>query len=105
MFLAATNFSLHYYLIAKGKFEYYKDQEFRYYLGISIIFSVLFFLNIINSSEYQINLLTVRHSVFTAISLLTTTGFSTEDFKDWPAMSTMLVFVLLFIDSAIICKS
>ena len=36
MILAATNFSLHYYLIAKGKFEYFKDQEFRYYLGLII---------------------------------------------------------------------
>ena len=97
MFIAATNFSLHYYMIAKGKFEYYKDQEFRYYLGICIIFSILFFINIISTTKYQINFLTVRHSIFTAVSLLTTTGFSTEDFNNWPAMSNMLVFVLLFI--------
>ena len=97
MFIAATNFSLHYYFIAKGKFEYYRDQEFRYYLGVAIIFSLLFFINIISRDEYQINLITLRHSIFTAVSLLTTTGFSTEDFNDWPAFSNMLVFVLFFI--------
>jgi len=97
MFLAATNFSLHYYLISKGKFEYFKDQEFRYYLGLAFIFSGLFFINIISTNHYQINLVTLRHSIFTAVSLLTTTGFSTEDFSHWPAMSNMLVFVLLFI--------
>ena len=97
MFLAATNFSLHYYFIAKGKFEYFKDQEFRYYLALCIMFSLLFFINIISTYEYKINLTTLRHSIFTAVSLLTTTGFSTEDFNNWPAFSNMLVFVLLFI--------
>ncbi len=97
MFVAATNFSLHYYFIAKGKFEYFKDQEFRYYLVLCLIFSLLFFINIISTNEYQINLITVRHSVFTAVSLLTTTGFSTENFESWPSMSNMLIFVLLFI--------
>ena len=28
---------------------------------------------------------------------MTTSGFSTEDFNDWPALSNMLVFVLFFI--------
>ena len=97
MFCAATNFSLHYYFIAKGKFEYFKDQEFRYYLGLCMIFSLLFFINIISTKEYQINFITLRHSIFTAVSLLTTTGFSTEDFESWPAMSKTLVFFLFFI--------
>ena len=97
MFIAATNFSLHYYFIAKGKFEYYRDQEFRYYLGVAIIFILLFFINIISRDEYQINLITLRHSIFTAVSLLTTTGFSTENFNDWPALSKMLFFILLFL--------
>ena len=64
---------------------------------ICIIFCLLFFINIISTNEYQINLITVRHSIFTAVSLLTTTGFSTADFNNWPDMSKMLVFVLLFI--------
>ena len=97
MFIAATNFSLHYYFIAKGKFEYLKDREFRVYLWLSIIFSILFFINIINSDKYQISLSALRHSIFTAVSILTTTGFSTENFNDWPEMSKTLLFFLFFI--------
>ena len=97
MFLAATNFSLHYYFIAKGKFEYYKDHEFRVYFGLCIIFSILFFINIVGTNKYQTDLLSFRHSVFTAVSILTTTGFSTENFNEWPEMSKMLLFFLLFI--------
>ncbi len=97
MFLAATNFSLHYYFIAKGKFEYYKDHEFRVYFGLCIIFSILFFINIVGTNKYQTDLLSFRHSVFAAVSILTTTGFSTENFNEWPEMSKMLLFFLFFI--------
>ena len=85
------------HLISKGKIEYFKDQEFRYYFFLAIIFSLLFFINISASNSYGLNIATFKHSAFTAISLLTTTGFSTENFNDWPAFSNMLVFVLLFI--------
>ena len=97
MFLAATNFSLHYYFIAKGKFEYYKDHEFRVYFGLCIIFSILFFINIVGTNKYQTDLLSFRHSVFAAVSILTTTGFSTENFNEWPEISKMLLFFLFFI--------
>jgi trk system potassium uptake protein TrkH len=97
MFCAATNFSLHYYFIAKGKFEYYQDHEFRVYFGLCIIFSILFFINIVGTNKYQTDLLSFRHSVFAAVSILTTTGFSTENFNEWPEMSKMLLFFLFFI--------
>jgi len=97
MFITATNFSLHYYFIAKGKFEYYKDHEFRVYFGLCIIFSILFLINIVGTNKYQTDLLSFRHSVFAAVSILTTTGFSTENFNEWPEMSKMLLFFLFFI--------
>jgi len=97
MFLAATNFSLHYYFIAKGKFEYYKDHEFRVYFALGIIFSILFFINIVGTNKYQADLLSFRHSVFAAVSILTTTGFTTENYNEWPEISKMLLFFLLFI--------
>ena len=29
MFIAATNFTLHYYFISKKRFDYFKDEEFK----------------------------------------------------------------------------
>lgn len=97
MFLAATNFSLHYYFISKRKFDYYKDIEFRVYLGLCIIVSILFFINISSTNMYENSLLSLRHSIFTLVSIITTTGFSTENFNDWPEMSKTLLFFLFFI--------
>ena len=97
MFCAATNFSLHYYFIAKNNGKYFKDLEFKVYLTLVIFCAFLFFINIINSADYSLNMESVRHSIFTSVSLITTTGFGTEDFESWPAMSKTLVFFLLFV--------
>ena len=97
MFCAATNFSLHYYFIAKNNGKYFKDLEFKVYLTLVICCAFLFFINIINSADYSLNMESVRHSIFTSVSLITTTGFGTEDFESWPAMSKTLVFFLLFV--------
>ena len=100
MFCAATNFSLHYYFIAKKNGKYFKDLEFKVYLSLVIFCAFLFFINIINSADYSLNMESVRHSIFTSVSLITTTGFGTEDFESWPAMSKTLVFFLLFVGGA-----
>jgi len=97
MFLAASNFSLHYYFLSKGKFEYLKDKEFQYYIILILIFSSLFFINIFNIEGYKYFGEAIRHSTFTAVSLLTTTGYANNNYETWPAMSQMLIFVLLFI--------
>ena len=97
MFCAATNFSLHYYFIAKNNGKYFKDIEFKVYLTLVIFCAFLFFINIINFADYSVNMESVRHSIFTSVSLITTTGFGTEDFESWPAMSKTLVFFLLFV--------
>ena len=97
MFIAGTNFSLHYYFISKNKFKYYKDEEFRIYFILCAIFSILFFLNLINSEKYGLDFTTLRHALFTSVSIITTTGFNTENFNNWPEMSKTIIFFLFFI--------
>jgi trk system potassium uptake protein TrkH len=96
MFIAATNFTLHYYFIAKGERKYFKDLEFKVYLALSLICSIIFFIDISNSNNL-FNIDSIKHSMFTTVSLITTTGFSTIDFESWPSTSKTLIFILLFI--------
>jgi len=98
MIIAATNFSFHYYFISKGKFEYFKDIEFRVYIFIIVSFGIIFFINNsysnITPSE---NGNTFTDSFFNSVSLLTTTGYGTADFEQWPSLSKVLIFILFFI--------
>jgi len=96
MFAAATNFSLHFSALTNRQFRYFKDAEFKFYFWIIIVLSLIITLNI---SHYELGwkLANFRHSLFTTVSLITTTGFRTEDFETWPSLSKVIIFLMLFI--------
>ena len=99
MLLAASSFSLHYLAIRKGRVEYFKDLEFKVYIIICIIFTAVFFSDNYISEFFKSGKIEegFRNSLFTTVSLVTTTGFSTYDFQEWGYTSQTMVFVLLFI--------
>jgi trk system potassium uptake protein TrkH len=97
MFAAATNFTLHYIFIAKGEFKYFKNSEFRVYFSIILFVSFLIFLNLIFNNINSFGFDTMRDSIFTTISLLTTTGYTTENYELWPNFATSMCFFLLFL--------
>jgi len=97
MFIAATSFSLHYLFLAKHKFDYFKDSEFKIYFSLVILFSCIFFFDINLNGSYAWGSSSIRDSIFTTTSLLTTTGFGTSDFESFPAVSKICAFFLFFI--------
>jgi len=97
MFVAATNFTLHYAFLGNGKFEYFKNEEFKIYFFTFVIISFLIFLNINYHKIYNWSFDSLRHSLFSTISILSTTGYGTEDFELWPHLSQYFIFILLFI--------
>ena len=97
MFIAATSFSLHYLFLAKHKFDYFKDEEFRIYFFIICLVSIILFLDINFNGMYKWQLASIKDSIFTTTSLVTTTGFGTADFETFPNLSKMCIFFLFFI--------
>ena len=97
MFLAATSFSLHYLFLAKRKFDYFKDEEFKVYIYVIIFFTVLIFLDLNLNGIYRWSIESFNNSIFMSVSLLTTTGFGTADFETFPSLSKISAFFLFFI--------
>ena len=107
MFLAGSNFVLSYFVF-KGKVQrILKDEEFRYYAGFTLIFTVIvaivvYFQANVPVSEYHPMVLgggesSIRHALFQVISVITTTGFVTADFTSWTPFLTILFFGLFFL--------
>ena len=102
MFASGVNYTLIYYTILKGKVkQFFGDAEFRAYLlivvGASLVCAVtLTFGEMQYGIEYA-----VRQSLFTVISLQTTTGLATVDYTLWPVQ---LMPVLLFVMFAGACS-
>ena len=85
MFLAGCNFVLHLRAFGGRPLAYWKDEEFRFYFLITMFATVTIGASLYLSGMYDKNILQIlRHSSFSAVSILTTTGFGTEDFDRWP---------------------
>lgn len=96
MLLAGTNFALHYRALAGKPGIYFRDPEFRFYIGAWCGAVVFIALNLI-LSEYASAGRALRDAFFTGTSIMTTTGFCTADFDRWPIFSKMLLVILMFV--------
>jgi trk system potassium uptake protein len=97
MLLCGISFALHYQVL-HGKFgSYWRSEELRFYLGLTG-FSVLMItlVNLYHGVYAQFGE-SLRTSAFQVVSILTTTGFGTADFNQWPAVSQLLLVALMFV--------
>jgi len=96
MFLGGTNFVLIYFAF-KGNFKrVFKNEEFRFYVSIITIFSLITFITILftTSAGYE---KAFRDALFQVISIITTTGYITADYTSWASLTTVLFFVMFFL--------
>jgi len=94
MFLAGTNFMLH-YLALKGNLRaYFQSEEFRWYFFLIVFLVPVFALALVRAAAPESPL---RLAVFQVVSILTTTGFTTTDFNAWPPFLTFVLVLLMFI--------
>ena len=94
MLLFAINFNS-YYLIYKLKFKDAFNSEVRVFLFIVASAVVIIAYNILGSDGAETLGEAFKHSAFTVASLISSTGFSTLDFNNWPELSkTVLVFMM-----------
>ena len=95
MLVFGVNFNL-YYLIILGKIKnVFKSEELWVYISIVLGSITLIAINIYklfgSFSE------TLRYSAFQVSSVITTTGYSTANFNEWPNLSKGILFLLMFI--------
>jgi len=88
MFLGGTNFAIHYQFF-RGKFKILKDEEFRLYVVLLLVATLLLVVSQ--------GLNSYRDGFFQAISIMTCTGFSTADFASWHFGARAVLLALMFI--------
>lgn len=98
MFLFGVNFSLYYMLLLRKFKAMFKNEELRLYFGIAAGSIVLIAINI--SRMYNTVYESVHHAAFQVVSIMTTTGYGTVDFEQWPAFSKAILLSLMFIGAS-----
>ena len=93
MFFGGTNFAVHYYMLTARR-NPFRDMEFRVYVGIVAI--AVLILTLVNLDRFDA-LESFRRSVFQAVSIITTTGYTTSDFDTWSDSARVILLILMFI--------
>lgn len=95
MFLAGINFNLHYWALKGRVKDYFYNTEWRLFAGI-ILGAVMLIIAIRLLFGQALSEKLVRESLFQVVSIITTTGFITDDYEIWP-FSTQIILLLLMV--------
>ncbi|MDP1520782.1 TrkH family potassium uptake protein [Porticoccus litoralis] len=96
MIISGISFGLHYYAWVKGSvLHYWHNSESKMYLNMIIGGSIICcgYLFLSGSLSLTDSLL---HGVFQLVSIMTSTGFATTNFSNWPTFLPVFLIVLSF---------
>ena len=102
MFLAGTNFALHYRALRGDIRSYFKDTEFRFYCVVILLSILLVSWNTVKFEvadgkvPYDSVGDAIRYGAFQVLSITTTTGYGSANFETWPALSQFILVTLMF---------
>lgn len=101
MLLGAINFSIH-FVAWRGRkpLTYWRDAETRAFLLLVLAASLAVAVTLWLTATYPTFWSSLRAGAFQVISVITTTGFATAPFADWPLYLPLLISVLAFIGGA-----
>ena len=95
MAAAGVNFSLYFYVFTFKIRELKTNSEFKAYLWICAVATLLLTLAI--RSTYGSIFTALRYAAFQVASIITTTGFATADYTAWNPAAQFIIFILFFI--------
>jgi len=105
MFLGGVNFLVHYKTFKEDPLSLFKDLEAKAYMKIIAAFSVLTIIGIIVSRglSFQDVEETIRKTLFQIVSLITTTGFGTQDIGSafFPVITKQLFIILMIVGGSV----
>jgi trk system potassium uptake protein TrkH len=96
MFLFGINFSFYFLLFNRKIKDAFSMEEVRWYAIIFVVVTVAITMNILNF--YGGNFAKAfKYGFFQVSSIMTSTGFATDDFNKWPVFSKTLLVMIMFI--------
>ncbi len=95
MMLAGANFGI-YYRIYSGKIRFaLQDNELRAYIIVLLIATIIISVDLTMSGRSTGT--SIRDAAFQSTSIMTTTGYATDDFAQWPMLSRAVLFMLMWV--------
>jgi trk system potassium uptake protein TrkH len=98
MFLSGINFSLHFLAWRDARVrDYFRDPEFRAYTLVLGMVTAIVFIELFRTAQYTSLLESFTKSIFQAVSIGTTTGFTTANYSLWPGHLPVMLILASFV--------
>ena len=98
MLLAGVNFALHFIAWrARSLVHYFYDSEFRVYVTLIFIVALISSVYLYIMGTFDSPERALLHGTFQAVSIGTTTGFTTHQYHTWPGFLPVLLLFTSFI--------
>jgi len=95
MVLFGVNFNVYFFVLMRKWSAAFKNTEVQAYFTIILVSTVTIALNIVGSMPSLFDAL--HHAFFSVASVITTTGFATVDFNQWPELSRIILVMLMIV--------
>lgn len=95
MFFGGINFVLIFKATQRQFREIFRDVELRVYVILIALVLFLVSLNLVQQGNYENLLTAARYAIFQIVSVVTTTGFSSQNWESWPVFSQTLLLAIM----------
>lgn len=95
MFLAGINFAMHFRFIQGDREQFFSNKETRFYAIIILSGAIFISGSLWLLNDYPI-FEALRHGVFQVVAIVSTTGFTTDNYEIWNAAGAFMLFLLFF---------
>lgn len=96
MLIAGTNFNLFFFAVHGDIRKMFDDDEIRFYLKSVFIAIVLIVTTLMLKGNYTDFFKALTDSAFQVATVISTTGYATANYIEWPAFAQMVLVVLMF---------
>ena len=98
MFMGGVNFALHFAALHTRNIKiYWADSEFRLYIFIMLLVTLICTIVLTQHSVYPDFATTFRYALFHVTSIMTSTGLVSSDFSVWPTFLPVLLMFISFV--------
>lgn len=96
MFLSGINYGLLFFVIFHGKIrKLIDDTQFKWYFMFLLIFTAIVSIGLYVSTTYN-GTASIRNSLFHVTSIITSTGFTSTDYTQWPPFIWMTLGLCMY---------
>ena len=96
MFLSGVNYGLLFFAAFRGKVrKLIEDTQFRWYLTLLLIFTAIVGISLFIYTPYN-GTASIRNALFHVTAIITTTGFTSTDYTQWPPFIWMILGLCMY---------